>query len=298
MTARASKRAKKKPNISEEMGVLMLLDYVCRDVPVTLLQSYRSSEHPDGYQRDPEARWLNKHAGKYCPILVGRILVAQRADKSYWIVDGQQRTELARMSGIDKVPCHVFQSDGPVMEATIFALQDEREKLNCTELFQARLVSGDMESEEIVQIVARSGLNLQIEKSTTGIPMWGRLNCLRAVQQTQKRYKNLDETLRFITTVWNGQADAMRAEVVSGLSTFLHYYKDQYDPNDLHRKLGESTCLTVIRQAHQILADFRGGGSGRSSAFVQALVDTYNKKKRQGKLLSFAQMKREVGVRV
>lgn len=82
----------------------------------------------------------------------GVITVMQRADKSLWIADGQQRQlSVLRRGDLDEVPCMVFQSEGPTHEAQVFLrLNEHRSNVSAVQKF----ITADMAAIEPVRSAA------------------------------------------------------------------------------------------------------------------------------------------------
>lgn len=282
-----------KAPINKSLEVLQLLEVTNRDISVGSLNvHFHTEEDPTGYQRFVEKDWVRRKVAEgIVRVLFGRILVARRTDGTYWIVDGQQRWELAKAAGWEKVPCYVFESDGPETEAIIFSLQDDRSKLDVHELFQSRLAGKDAEAMKILKICQDRKFQLVYQKGSWGALRWPVLNCLQAVQNIYHKNRNLEQVLDFIEDNWCQQTDAMRNNVLLGLSHFMKCY--QYDKKQLARKLKAASALTVAKNADKLLFEFGSGGQSKIMATVQAIVDIYNSRQKE-KLIPFAQLRREM----
>lgn len=82
---------------------------------------------------------INTMAKNFSWLAFGNIIVMQRANGEFYVVDGQQRLEVARKRGdIESIPCLVFQSEGQAHEAKAFAsINTGRIKVKATDKFRA-----------------------------------------------------------------------------------------------------------------------------------------------------------------
>lgn len=254
------------------------LDVQQYEIQIKALNVHRHSDdsQPNGYQRDIESAWVKRKITEgIAKVLFGQILVGQRPDGSFWVVDGQQRCELAKASGWKTAMCFVFQSTGPEMEAKVFALQDDRSKLDTYEKFQAGIVAHDPECTEIIGICNAHGFQLGLKKYG-GNAAWGTLHCLATVIQIHRGHNNLADVLRTLNEGWPEQSDAMRNDVVMGLSIFLFYYDKSIDQAHLKRKMQRKAAMIIFNEGLQICPQFGSSGHARYMGIAQAIVSSYN----------------------
>jgi len=112
------------------------------------------------YQRDVLVG--SKHRKRFEPWsweLCGSLIIAERSDKSLWIVDGLQRYSAAIGNDlIVELPCMVFQSEGPQAEAWFFnKLAKERTGIKPVQEHKARLKWGDEAAWDIENLVLKHG---------------------------------------------------------------------------------------------------------------------------------------------
>jgi hypothetical protein len=86
------------------------------DLPVASLQADMS------YQERPRERIVDQVASGLSEALLNVLIVAQRPDGTYWVIDGESRRQgiLRRGEKQRVVPCQVFQTEGPKQEALLF----------------------------------------------------------------------------------------------------------------------------------------------------------------------------------
>ena len=90
-----------------------------RMIPIRLLHSSRRL-HPPASRRLLQK--LREISAKFNPQAFGTLIVGQRSDGSYWIVDGMQRYRICVMLHVAIVPCTVFPSAGYEHEAQVWML--------------------------------------------------------------------------------------------------------------------------------------------------------------------------------
>jgi hypothetical protein len=86
------------------------------------------------------------------------LLVARRADGTYWIVDGHQRFIVCLLLGVEIIPCEVFDSSGFQEEASVFKKVDERTQLNPFERYRAAVASREEPAYGISKLLVKLGL--------------------------------------------------------------------------------------------------------------------------------------------
>ena len=210
----------------------------------------------------------------------GSLTVGQRADGSYWVVDGMQRLTAARNLGIAMVPCDVFESDGPEHEARVFRLKNKaRTNVSACALFRAQLVEGDPQTVEIADAVKKTGLSLRFDNGAHGWPF------VKAVVSLERAYRKvgkdgLASVLSIICEAWFGESEALRGDIISGLAYFVGKTPD-FDKQRLVKKLGEKPLSAIIRAAEATFKLHRdraaGGACERSHAMCMAIEGVYFK---------------------
>lgn len=203
------------------------------------------------------------------------ILIGERSDGSYWVVDGQQRLTAARQLGMTRVPCNVFQSTGPAHEAAVFILVNGgRTGVSAFHIFRAAVAQGDRQSLAIVACVENAGLAVLSGGKSSGNG-WPNLRCVVALQNSYERggAEHLTRTLNIICEAWRGEDDATRSTIVDGLSLFLSRCSECDDAR-LTKKLKAIDPMAVLRFAdsqRQLM------GGGRVAAASTAFLNYYNK---------------------
>jgi hypothetical protein len=121
----------------------------------------------DDYQRGEAKRASTiQKARHWDHAAAGAVVVGQRADGSFWVVDGLQRTLAEALRGdIDAVDCMVFQSKGPDHEARVFQLCNlGRIPVDALHKFRVAVQAGDKIECEVAQWVRENGLRIAGDK--------------------------------------------------------------------------------------------------------------------------------------
>lgn len=114
------------------------------------------------YQREQLIRQkLLDIASQFKWTAFGTIVVMQRSNGDYFVVDGQQRLSAAKLRGdILDVPAIVFQSDGPDHEARAFLdLNTRRAAVRATDKFRAASRAGVEPERTIDKWLSSNGLS-------------------------------------------------------------------------------------------------------------------------------------------
>jgi len=101
----------------------------------------------------------------------GSLVVMQRPNGDKYVVDGQQRLMAARQRGdVDKVPCVVFQSDGPGHEALAFIeLNVNRKNVSAQTKWRAAVMAGRDPEREISEWIAEHGMEINENSNRDGV---------------------------------------------------------------------------------------------------------------------------------
>ena len=225
------------------------------------------------YQREMIVPHVNEMERNYDPQAVGFILVGQRDDGSYWVIDGFQRVSTAKKLGIQRVPCEVVQSSGPAFEAALFRKRARRRNLSAHQLFKALVAEGNEEAVEMLRVINGVGLNVTgMAESRKG----GSISCVNACRDSFRRGgpEHLRLVLETLKKSWGGGHDnAYHQAMVGGLSLFLHRYQGDVDLKRLVNKMATESPSHVLGQAKPF--KLMHGGS-RDKAVGHAFLAYYN----------------------
>lgn len=126
----------------------------------------------DEYQRGEAKRASTiKKAKHWDHAAAGAVIVGQRSDGSFWVVDGLQRTLAEALRGdIDAVDCMVFQSDGAEHEARVFQRCNlGRIPVDAIHKFRVAVKAGDEVECDVQNWVLANGLRIAGDKGKNEI---------------------------------------------------------------------------------------------------------------------------------
>jgi len=210
----------------------------------------------------------------------GALVLSERADGSFFVLDGNHRALAAHLRGdIKRVPCLVFSGLSRKQEAAVFVrVNTSRRSPMGTEIFVANLVAGDPEAKAMKKVLDAHGLSI----SRPGEPRGAK--CLRAVSTAYRLKDALGPVLDFIDAVWpeNGEP---KSGTMSGVHVFAKRLLDQ-----LHIGLDApevvehfSACPIAVLDKHA-RARIELDGMTVGSAFACALVHEWNKGRRSHRI--------------
>lgn len=233
-----------------------------------LFIAIRDPQNRIGYNRPVQIARARKYSKNFDMKLVGTIIISHR-DGVYYIVDGQHRTQAAKIKGIKTLPCLVHEGLTYQEEAELFVkLQKERKGLIVAELFNGECESGDLHAIELKDAILAAGYNIGKGQGNYKV---------QAVQVLKRIYDRdgaqvVTDVLEVIKDAWNGSHTANVRLVLLGIWQFLSVYHHEFGRDRLISTLQKTPPADIIRGA-------RGDVSGRSDATKAAMVilNIYNK---------------------
>ncbi len=186
--------------IEKTFGLQMRIEYLSVD----------DMQVDPAYQRLVKTGMAKKIAASLNMCAFGVLIVGRRVDGTYWVVDGQTRLSAARRANLHIVPCSVFESTGPVLEAQVFRLANERTNLRQIEAYKAALTGGDPETVAIEEMVSDCGFQVSDNK--------GRWPGIKAVSSLRVAYRNnvLYEVLTAIRLAYERATDDIQTSATQG----------------------------------------------------------------------------------
>lgn len=236
------------------------------------------------YQRTVIAHQVNRMAKRFDDDAFGSLLVGQRADSTMWVVDGLQRLSAAKKIGRTNVPCRIFQSRGKEHEAAVFRLVNaERSKCSPIVIFHAAVAEGDEGAAAIKACVESFGLKIAAVDGRGGTWPW--VKCIRSVEKCFARggVQHLYDTLEVLCNCWGGDDDALRGDILDGMSLFLHKC-DGADKARIVKQLRTKRVADVLQFAAGVRKLI--SSSTRPMAIAHGLLKFYNAGLREKKTLA------------
>ena len=203
----------------------LIVERAFRVVPLNAVQTDWS------YQR-PLKKTYKNIVKKFNQDAFGIPVIAQRKDKTLWVIDGQQRLAAARDLGWTEVRAEVVSSDGPVHEAEIFNIINmNRRKLNNFEQYKALLVSGDHAANLAKQTCEKYGFEIiEGARSRRISPevAFTRIVCVKTILDSvsENGVEPLSFALDMLNKCWKPDPVAVNSVIITGLMEFYLKHKD------------------------------------------------------------------------
>lgn len=139
--------------LAPQKGTLPVLQY-CTPAQLAVDPSYQRELDPGSHQL------IRRIAAGWDWNLFQPLVVAQREDRSLWVVDGQHRLEAARLRGdVQQLPCVIFHPGAHADEAAVFVeLNQARRPLTPLALFKGAIAAGDESAVTLDRLLREVGL--------------------------------------------------------------------------------------------------------------------------------------------
>lgn len=227
----------------------------------------------DTYQRTLDYARVKRTVSEYDPNVVNEIKVSYR-DGKYYVVDGQHTLKeiVLHNNGKDlMVDCKVFYGMTYQDEARLFAKQNgiSRSVESGQKLF-ALYESEDSSVVDFKNAVEELGIACSFKR--LGGPTRNSLGCYKSVFDIYTKHgrKHLQEVLKTILEIWNGEGESLRKEIIIGMDMFIRTYKGDYNRYLLVKKLSAVSPITLYRDANAFVT----GGNKR---YGRMILHYYNK---------------------
>lgn len=221
------------------------------------------------YQRPLTNFWKDVR-DKWNPAMVGTLVVAERPNGKFAVIDGQTRMEAMSELDLPNAPCLVYHSLRREEEAQLFAdLQTKRRGMRTYDRFRAQLVAKDPDAKAIAKIATDIGFSLSVNEDRY---------TLKAIAALEKLYRkgeeHLEQVLEIIRDAWGTEnKEAVSAELIAGVSWFL-LQQERVDADRLVERLSEVTP-GLIRHRASALREGKLPGSGSGLYTGQAIMNLY-----------------------
>jgi hypothetical protein len=236
-----------------------------------------------GYQRSLNPHKIEKMVDEFDPREITAIVVSQRADGRYWVIDGQHRLEALKMLGKQIILADVRTGMTIPEEAILFVrLNAGTTRVGAWDQFQARLSGNDPVATSMYRIMVEHGYHLDRSgNSTKGVA---------AVRSLEKVYKRgyLPDVMAIISTVWRSDRRATDGPIVEGLAIFLHSYKGQsaFEFERLLDVLAITPPSEILQRQRQLVVEMGRGNGQPAITVAMAIRDVFNGKRRSARKLT------------
>lgn len=239
------------------------------------------------YQR-PLTSFVESVAREYDPALIGCLIVSEREDDRFAVIDGQTRTEAMRrvVAGDAKdpdgqpvpwhgeavAPCLVYIGLTVEDEARLFAdLQTKRRGMATYLRFRAALVAKQPEAVAIAGIVRAAGFELDVQEKPDTV------KAIAALEWTYRRDPAvLARVMGIIAAAWPDPSIEFRTggDLIRGIALFITREKN-VDDNRLMDRLAGVTPRMLRHRANALQEGSGAGSGGRAAYMADAILGVY-----------------------
>lgn len=247
------------------------------------------------YQRDFSETLVDDIAQNFDLVAAELITVSDRGTRNgdankvpggLWIVNGQHRSKGARKKGNKKIWARVIdlckEDDPAAVEARFRLRTNKRLSDRPLERFKAQLRANDVESLDIVKILAEHGAQINVAPN----PESG-VNCVSTIEALYRLDDGsiLGDTLQLIKDVY-GDVDGRHANssLLKGTCWFIEKHAEESDRDRLVTKMKGLGAGTLEGRARTM--GLTMGGSMWLN-YYRAIVDLYNEQLREKNRLGF-----------
>lgn len=241
------------------------------------------------YQRHTDEAHLNKLIKNWVDNYSGCLEVNHRNDDVYAVFDGGHRTKAAktRFGDDHMLLCKVFSGLTVEEEADLFTeLNKIRKPIKVIDLAKSGMKAEDPQWLQIANALNSFQLVWSVEGRVSGDRA---INCWAALRGAHSHggVAMVEQTLRLLTSIWNGDPTSLEGVWVSGMADFIRGYSwsSHFDEKRIIERLSAYKVEDVVTR-HGF---HRAGGVPVSRAYRKTFQEFYNKGLRSGKLLSKAE---------
>ena len=253
-------------------------------IPVDKIRIDRTYQRPVAqYQVDNIVNNLKEE-------LLGTIAVSLRSDGFYYALDGQHRYFAVLKKGMAVMYAEVFENLNIEEEAATYVGRNkDTRRPEALDIFRAELVTKNPQALEIQKAVTECGLCIdfrargaKLKEQNQNRPaknIWA-IYALKRVYSSVKA-NGLKEVLSLIVASFPEQGEALEADMIIGMHTFLLRYGKKYNKNDFINKMNNVSFKLLRSEAAY---HSREGGTTMVNGYAKAMQSQYDKNKRNGRL--------------
>lgn len=207
-------------------------------------------------------------------------------DGKYWVIDGQHRLYAIkkRKGGDCTILCYVHYGMTIQDEAEFFLNQLKNTKPILTiDRMRIRFMTGDETVVGMVRGAEKAGFIVDFDNHKA-------VNRICALSSLEVAYKALsaEEYVKMLTVLkkaYNGRVDSLCREMLLGMALFFQTYYGQFDANALANSLKTMTTPADILLEGRSFSGIHGdGGIRRGKYYARAILNVYNKRRKQNSL--------------
>lgn len=228
---------------------------------------------------------VNGFVKKFNADALGIITVSQRADRGYYIVDGQHRVETVRRvnDGGGTVTCHVYTGLTLEEEAALFLALNERTNVLPLDKHKVRVTEGDPQALRVEEAVHKYGWKISPVPNNGNVNAIQKLYALDTLSQKIEAEPDLISLVfLIITRAWGNDRHGAQSVIMEGLGRLLAEHGDRINIPTLIEKL--KNYRGGPQALHAAAAAYANLTKGKVSMSVAHLVtEWYNKGKGERK---------------
>lgn len=233
-----------------------------------------------------DQRRVGKMAGNFNPDALGTLIVSERADGTYVVLDGMHRRAAALLAGYaNSVDCIVFGGLTVAEEASLFLLYNDKKDPSAVSRFRARVTAGEFSAVEINRIVRERGWRIAPQSDVGAIAAVRQLESVyRTAANTQPEGAYpvvLSRTLKILTEAWEYDLNSVSGSMLAGVGQLIGRFGDSVDDKALISKLQRHRPMALIGRA-RLLKDAQGGVV--PAALAKIIAGEYNNRRRTNML--------------
>ena len=204
-----------------------------------------------GYQRKLSDTVVDNMTEHFDAGRVGVLIVSQRKDGTYAVLDGQHRMTALRRLGFTHAICIVLRDMSEADEADYFRHQhDNTRRLTARDKYKASVCANDEKTLKIQAILTKNTFYAETGGQGTRIEAVAALNAIVDIYG----YEILDYALELAAATWPGNKQAVCREMLVALAEFSFRFSQMVSVVDFQTRLGErnpSEILRMIRQRNE-----------------------------------------------
>lgn len=232
------------------------------------------------YQRPLNPAKISRIVKKFNPMLVNLVKVSFR-DGQYYVYDGQHTIAALKVINGGKdvdVRCSVRFGLTQLDEAELFLLQNgESSSVETIDKLRTKFNTGNKDVIAMVRIAEKCGFVVDFQK---GQNRWRiiAVNTLFSLfgKMTRDQFTAM---LTVIRNAWDGDAESLRREILSGTGLFIQKYWGEFRQKDLEKTLQKIQPIAIIRDGRGL-----GVGSHDNTSYARAILRAYNKNRTSRRL--------------
>lgn len=232
------------------------------------------------YQREESEQFIKRQIRYYDEKLVGTLVVSERDEDLYYVIDGWHRRQIT-VGKFDKdhpMKCEVHTGLSEQEEADMFdALDTQRRKLHPRDRFAGRLRMGGLVEKDIVRILAYHGVGVVLSKS--GGPAANQTGAHQALYEiygaSTQNFHGSPELLERVMRVCVATYGVEGSTYGTILKAFAILLRARPEVNDKDL----SVKLAKFGTHYQLMGSVKGapsGGGGGPLLIANQMLNVYN----------------------